>query len=101
MQVLLFVYGKIVLKFTRNEIRKMKTVQELIDELSDLPRNAFVVLAQDAEGNSYKKIDCVEEGYLSEDPGYGELDLIFHDEVDIYDEEKNEGLTDTVVIWPL
>lgn len=83
----------------------MKTVQELIDELSDLPRNAFVVLAKDAEGNEYRKIDCTEGGYLSEDPGYGEVDLIFPDDIDMYDEDEdedvNEGLTETVVIWPL
>jgi len=79
----------------------MKTVQELIDELSDLPRNAFVVLAKDAEGNEYSKIDCTEGGYLSEDPGYGEIDLIFSDDVDEYDEDIDEGLTETVVIWPL
>ena len=79
----------------------MKTVQELIDELSDLPRNAFVVMAKDAEGNDYNKIDCTEGGYLSEDPGYGEIDLILSDDIDEYDEDMVEGLTETVVIWPL
>lgn len=79
----------------------MKTVQELIDELSGLPRNAFVVLSSDAEGNNYRKIDYAEGGYLSEDPGYGELDLLLSDELDEYDDEVNEGLTETVVIWPL
>lgn len=79
----------------------MKTVQELIDELSGLPRNAFVVLSSDAEGNNYMKIDSAEGGYLTEDPGYGELDLLLSDELDEYDDEVNEGLTETVVIWPL
>lgn len=79
----------------------MKTVQELIDELSSLPRNAFVVISTDTEGSRYMKIDSAEGGYLSEDPGYGELDLLLSDELDEYDDEANEGLTETVVIWPL
>lgn len=79
----------------------MKTVQELIDELSVLPRNAFVTMATDAEGNDYKQIDCIEGGYLSEEAGYGEIDLILSDDIDEYDEDMVEGLTETVVIWPL
>lgn len=79
----------------------MKTVQELIDELSGLPRNAFVVLSSDAEGNRYMEIDSAEGGYLSEDPGYEDLELLLPDDLDEYDDEVNEGLTETVVIWPL
>lgn len=79
----------------------MKTVQELIDELSGLPRNAFIVMASDPEGNYYRKVDEVEGGYLAEDPGLNPVDLVLPEEVDIYDEEMNKGLTETVVIWPL
>ena len=79
----------------------MKTVQDLINELSSLPRNAFVVLATDPEGNTYTKVDGVEGGYLSEDPGLNDVDLVLPEEVDIYDEEMNKGLTETVVIWPM
>lgn len=79
----------------------MKTVQELLDELSAMPRDAFVLIASDAEGNNYRKIDEVEGGYLSEDQGFNEIELLVPEETDIYDEEMNEGLTETVVIWPM
>lgn len=79
----------------------MKTVQELLDELSAMPRDAFVLMASDAEGNNYRKIDEVEGGYLSEDQGFNEIELLVPEETDIYDEEMNEGLTETVVIWPM
>lgn len=79
----------------------MKTVQELLDELSAMPRDAFVLVASDAEGNNYRKIDEVEGGYLSEDQGFNEIELLVPEETDIYDEEMNEGLTETVVIWPM
>lgn len=79
----------------------MKTVQELLDELSSMPRGAFVLIASDAEGNNYRKIDEVEGGYLSEDQGFNEIELLVPEETDIYDEELNDGLTETVVIWPM
>lgn len=79
----------------------MKTVQELLDELSSMPRGAFVLMASDSEGNNYRKIDEVEGGYLSEDQGFNEIELLVPEETDIYDEEMNEGLTETVVIWPM
>lgn len=58
-------------------------------------------MASDAEGNNYRKIDEVEGGYLSEDQGFNEIELLVPEETDIYDEEMNEGLTETVVIWPM
>ena len=70
-------------------------VSELIAELKEYPQDSMVVLSRDAEGNGFRVVDELSEGFFYE----GEM-------LDLVDEEGNEreadsGMAPAVCIWPL
>lgn len=80
----------------------MKTVKDLKNELEEFPDDAFVILASDEEGNSFRHLELVEEGYWSDNSTYGEVDILIHeDDFEDEDEDNHQVLNSTVVIWPL
>ena len=46
------------------------TVQQLIAELGELPPDAPVWVAHDAEGNGYAPMDCICQGCNEDDKGH-------------------------------
>lgn len=80
----------------------MKTVKDLRNELEEFPDDAFVIIASDEEGNSFRHLDLVEGDYWSDNSTYGEVDILMHeDDFEDEDEDNHQVLNSTVVIWPL
>ena len=80
----------------------MKTVHDMIEELSKFPGDAVVVMACDAEGNNYRELDEVEGDYWSDNSVYGDIDILMHeDDFEDEDEDNHQVLNQTVVLWPL
>lgn len=79
------------------------TVSELIHILEELPANALVVVASDAEGNSFSYLDAgTSQGFYDEDDKYFAQDEDFEDdyEVDLDDESPAFGPEKAVALWP-
>ena len=67
-------------------------VHELMELLSALPQNAELWVSSDPEGNSFNRLACAEEEYMSVD-----MEPIHPDDLDDYDEDE---VTLAVVLWP-
>lgn len=69
------------------------TVKELLDIIVDLKDDTLVVLASDAEGNSFSPLaECSSESYVAETSYSGEI-------VDQEDDGVTDGVA-AIVMWP-
>ena len=76
------------------------TVAELIKDLQAHPQDAIVILARDAEGNSFDPLACV-DGAMYEDREIGLVELTDALRAEGYSEEdlRPDGERATV-LWP-
>ena len=71
----------------------MATVAALIDMLSTFPKDALVIMASDAEGNSFSPLHGPSKGhYLAETTWRGEFAT--------NKRELGKGSVPAVVLWP-
>lgn len=59
------------------------TVEELIEVLRDLDPTAVVVLSSDAEGNAYRLLENVDEGF------YDKNDLVYYSEDEFFGADED------------
>ena len=77
----------------------MTTVNDLIEQLTNLPPHARVLVSKDTEGNSFRDVDLADFPYFIEPSVSGVYDLVLSRED--YDEDDDyNGLEEAVVIWP-
>lgn len=75
------------------------TVQELIDELSKLPRNLPVILSSDAGGNSYMHARNIDQSPCRNPDAY-HPEVLHPDDLAEMGEDERKGIGEAVVLWP-
>ena len=85
----------------------MITVADLIRKLETYNQDSLILLAKDAEGNTYSSLDDISVEMVEADYDGGEVEDLFNQESlleadpDLSSRELNNNFKEVLIFWPL